>query len=115
VRHQTVTTRRTEEPEDVLHCFQDECAKCCGLSESYARPGRCVNEACDGRMVAVKYVRAEEVQTLRDQLKRAAAALEAIRDHGKVEGHECWALHQGDCADVFQEIARATLHHIGGQ
>lgn len=80
MRHQTVTTRRTEEPEDVLHCFQDECAKCCGLSESYARPGRCVNEACDGRMIAVKYVRAEEVQTLRDQLERAVAAGDALAD-----------------------------------
>ena len=36
-------------------------------------------------------------------------ALEVIRDHGTDNGHKCWALHRGDCADVFQETARAAL------
>lgn len=33
-----------------------ECRKCGGISESYARPGRCVNDRCNGEMVEVKYV-----------------------------------------------------------
>ena len=65
-------------------------------------------EALDGR-------EATEDDALASQLWGAVEALEAIRDHGKVEGHECWALHQGDCAEVFQEIARSTLDRLGGQ
>jgi hypothetical protein len=44
---------------------------------------------------------------------RLAEALREIRDHGTEHGHECWALHRGDCADVFQEIARAALGEDG--
>ena len=54
-----MTDRRDGMPiSERTECWQEECAKCGGLSESYARRGRCVNEACDGRMVAVRYVRA---------------------------------------------------------
>jgi hypothetical protein len=41
---------------------------------------------------------------------RYREALELIRDHGTVNGHECWAWHRGDCADVFQETARTALN-----
>jgi hypothetical protein len=36
-----------------------ECRRCGGLSESYARPGRCVDDRCNGEMVEVEYVRAD--------------------------------------------------------
>jgi hypothetical protein len=36
-------------------------------------------------------------------------ALERIRDHGQTHDEPCWALHQGDCAEVMQELARAAL------
>lgn len=42
-------------------------------------------------------------------LKQAREALERIRDHGNTHEEPCYAIHNGDCADVFQEIARATL------
>lgn len=37
------------------------------------------------------------------------AALERIRDHGETHDEPCYALHNGDCADAMQEIARAAL------
>ena len=42
----------------------------------------------------------------RDQYREA---LEYIRDHGNTHGQPCWALHQGDCAEVMQEAAKAAL------
>lgn len=36
-------------------------------------------------------------------------ALQRILDHGQTHDEPCHALHNGDCADVMQEIARATL------
>jgi len=35
--------------------------------------------------------------------------LQRILDHGKTHEEPCWALHNGDCADVFQEFARVAL------
>jgi hypothetical protein len=76
----------------------------------YSVDGHCrqFDEHPDGPRIAlesVEYVSAE-------QLQEALEALKQIRDHGTTNGHECWALHRGDCADVFQEIARATLHRF---
>jgi hypothetical protein len=42
-------------------------------------------------------------------LRLYADALRRIRDHGETHDEPCWALHNGDCADVMQEIARAAL------
>jgi hypothetical protein len=43
-----------------------------------------------------------ENERLRDALRR-------IRDHGETHDEPCWAIHNGDCADTMQEIARAAL------
>jgi hypothetical protein len=40
---------------------------------------------------------------------RLHVALERIRDHGNTHDEPCWAIHNGDCADKMQEIARAAL------
>lgn len=40
---------------------------------------------------------------------RCVEALQRILDHGQTHDEPCHAIHNGDCADVFQEIARATL------
>jgi hypothetical protein len=53
--------------------------------------------------------RVERALDLERDVERMTSALTSIRDHGTANGHECWALHQGDCAEVFQEIARAAL------
>lgn len=43
------------------------------------------------------------------RVRELEAALQRILDHGQTHDEPCWALHNGDCADVFQEIARAVL------
>lgn len=48
----------------------------------------------------------ESLQAERDRYRQA---LEAIRDHGKTHDQPCWAISNGDCADVMQEIARSAL------
>lgn len=55
------------------------------------------------------FLKGAEVPELLEERDRLIEALVAIRDHGTENGHKCWALHQGDCAEVFQEIARKAL------
>lgn len=43
------------------------------------------------------------------RVRELEAALQRIRDHGQTHDEPCYAIHNGDCADVFQEIARAVL------
>ncbi len=50
--------------------------------------------------------RAERAEAERDHL---AEALKAIVDHGHTHDQPCWAVHSGDCADTFQELARVAL------
>lgn len=45
----------------------------------------------------------------REESRRYREALQRIRDHGDTHEEPCWALHNGDCADTMQEIARAAL------
>lgn len=46
---------------------------------------------------------------LADENERLRVALREILKHGKTHERPCYAIHNGDCADVFQEIARAAL------
>jgi hypothetical protein len=66
----------------------------------------------------------DEIETLRARVRtdyaelvghakeaeRLRAALTAIRDHGQTHDQPCYAITNGDCADVMQEIARTALH-----
>lgn len=49
------------------------------------------------------------INELEAEVERLRQALQRILDHGKTHDEPCYALHNGDCADVFQEIARAAL------
>jgi hypothetical protein len=54
-----------------------ECRKCGNISESYARPGRCVDDRCNGEMVEVEYVPAEQLRGAVETLREIAEAAEA--------------------------------------
>jgi hypothetical protein len=49
------------------------------------------------------------IAALMEENERMRAALQRILNHGNTHDEPCWAIHNGDCADVFQEIARVTL------
>lgn len=53
-----------------------ECARCGRESESYARPGRCVDERCDGGMVQRRYIRESEHTKLREAVALHARTLD---------------------------------------
>jgi hypothetical protein len=82
------------------------CNNCGDFAED--EPGHTCEVCCEGMIEAVEYVRA-------DAYRGAVEALERIRDHGQTHDEPCYAITNGDCADVMQEIARATLAPRGGQ
>jgi hypothetical protein len=57
----------------------------------------------------VRRANASGFETVADYAVSLEYALRRILDHGKTHEEPCWALHSGDCADVFQEIARVAL------
>jgi hypothetical protein len=82
-----------------------ECRKCGNISESYARPGRCVDDRCNGEMVEVEYVPAK-------QLRGAVDTLRTVRDELRT------ALKDSD--QILREyaedaVAAITAKHLGEQ
>lgn len=68
-------------PSDRLSTIERlECGRCGGLTDSYARPGRCVNEHCDAPMVSRRYVPEAEVQQWQETALERNAALDAETD-----------------------------------
>jgi hypothetical protein len=47
---------------------------------------------------------------LEERVEALEYALRRIRDHGQTHDEPCYAIANGDCADVMQEIARAALN-----
>lgn len=56
---------------------------------------------------------AKKAQQLHGQNEALREAFQRILDHGETHDEPCWALHNGDCADVFREIARSALRVKG--
>jgi hypothetical protein len=44
-----------------------------------------------------------------ERVAKLERALEAIRDHGETHDQPCYAITNGDCADVMQDIAQEAL------
>lgn len=91
-----------------------ECRKCGNVSESYARPGRCIDDRCNGEMVEVAYIRADRLAGA--TRRRFQINPGPLKLRGEIPKYD---MNAGRCEAMLKDGSGRCLHNgkrqIGGR